>query len=203
MVYLYGASGHAKVVIEILEASGVRVKALFDDNPEIKSLIGYDVIGPLESQNVPRDEFIISIGKNSLRHKIAEKFSLKYASAFHPTATISKRAKIGEGSVVMGHAIINADTVIGKHAIINTAASVDHDCLLDDFVHVSPNATLSGGVKVGVGTHIGSGAVIVPNIQIGKWAMIGAGAVVFRDVPDYATVVGNPGRIVKTSKPKV
>ncbi len=96
--------------------------------------------------------------------------------------------------------MINVDTKIGKHCIINTAASIDHECVLEDFVHISPNATLSGGVYVGEGTHIGSGAVIVPNIKIGKWATIGAGAVIIRDVPDYATVVGNPGRIIKTDK---
>ena len=203
MVYLYGASGHAKVIIEILEATGIPVKALFDDNPEIKSLIGYEVLGPLKQDQIPPGKFIISIGRNSLRHKMASRFSLDYTTAIHPTATISTRTKIGQGTVIMGHAIVNADTLIGEHVIVNTSASVDHDCHLSDFVHISPNATLSGGVTVGEGSHIGSGAVIIPNIRIGKWAMVGAGAVVYKDVPDFATVVGNPCRIIKTSNPNV
>ena len=64
-------------------------------------------------------------------------------------------------------------------------------------MHISPNATLSGNVVVGTGTHIGSGAVSIQGIRIGKWCTIGAGTVVIRDVPDFSTVVGNPGRIIK------
>ena len=91
---------------------------------------------------------------------------------------------------------------IGKHVIINTAASIDHDCIVEDFAHVSPNATLSGNVKVGEGSHIGAGAVIIPNITIGKWAMIGAGSDVTKNVPDYSVVVGNPARKIKTLNKK-
>ena len=72
-----------------------------------------------------------------------------------------------------------------------------HDCKLDSFVHISPNAAICGGVKIGEGTQVGAGAVIIPNLNIGKWCKIGAGAVVVRNVPDGATVVGNPGRMVK------
>jgi acetyltransferase-like isoleucine patch superfamily enzyme len=54
---------------------------------------------------------------------------------------------------------------------------------------------------VGEGTHIGAGAVVIPSIRIGKWCTIGAGTVVIRDIPDYATAVGNPARIIKFRKP--
>jgi acetyltransferase EpsM len=69
-----------------------------------------------------------------------------------------------------------------------------------DFVHISPNAALAGNVKVGEGTQVGIGACVMQNITIGKWATIGAGAVIIRDVPDYAVVVGNPGRIVRMNQ---
>jgi acetyltransferase EpsM len=68
---------------------------------------------------------------------------------------------------------------------------------VEDFVHISPNAALAGNVHVGEGTQIGIGATVMQNIRIGKWVMVGAGAVIIRDVPDYAVVVGNPGRIIK------
>lgn len=82
----------------------------------------------------------------------------------------------------------------------NTNASIDHDCHINDFVHISPNATVSGGVTVDEGTHIGAGATIIPSIKIGKWAKIGAGSIIIRDVPNYATVVGNPGRVINGGK---
>ena len=83
---------------------------------------------------------------------------------------------------------------------MNTGASVDHECVLGDYVHIAPNATLCGQVKVGEGTMIGVGVSVVQCVTIGKWCKIGAGAVVLSDVPDGATVVGVPGRIIKYNK---
>jgi sugar O-acyltransferase (sialic acid O-acetyltransferase NeuD family) len=197
-MYLYGASGHAKVIIEILELCGIKVKGLFDDNPQIKNILDYKVVGAYNSSILNNDQLIISIGNNELRKKISEKLNPAFGKAIHPSAIISKSSLIGNGSVIMGNAIINSDTKIGNHAIINTSASIDHDCKIEDFVHISPNATLCGGVFIGEGTNVGAAAVIIPGINIGKWATIGAGAVVIKDVPDYVTVVGNPA-IIKRS----
>ena len=197
-MFLYGASGHAKVIIEILEQNGVTVDGLYDDNPDIKQLLGYPVYGSLFSKPIPEVSFIVSIGNNSLRKIIVGKYKLIFGSAFHQSSVISKRTKIGEGSVVMGNVVINSGAVIGKHVILNTLCSIDHDCNIEDFVHVSPNSCLSGGVCVGQGTHIGSGAVIAPNINIGCWSIIGSGTVIINDVPDNTIVVGNPGRVIKT-----
>lgn len=195
-MFLYGASGHAKVIIEILELNRIEIQGLFDDNLAIKELLGYPCFGSLH-ESVAED-LIISIGDNKLRKKVSERFQSNYGKAVHPSAQISRRAFISEGTVVMGNAVINTGTVIGKHVIINTSASIDHDCRIDDFAHISPNATLCGGVSVGEGTHIGASAVIIPGIKIGKWATIGAGTVVINDVPDNVTIVGNPGKIIKT-----
>lgn len=195
-IWLYGASGHAKVVIEILELNYVPVMGLFDDNPSIKELLGYPCFGSLPTPNEV-EKLIVSIGDNKLRKKVSERFQKNYGKAIHPSAQISERTQINEGTVVMGNAIINSGTVIGKHVIINTSASIDHDCQIEDYVHISPNATLCGGVTIGEGTHFGAAAVVIPNIKIGKWATIGAGAVVIRDVPDYAVVVGNPAKIIR------
>jgi len=198
-MYLYGASGHAKVIIDILELLRIPVDGLYDDNPEIKQLLSYPVLGSLKNQvKRPQLPFIISIGNNLVRKKIKELFPLVFANALiHPEATISNRAVLGEGTVVMGHAIINADTRIGQHAIINTSASIDHDCTIGDFVHISPNATLTGGVTVGEGTMVGAGAVIIPYTKIGQWAVIGAGSVVTKNIPDYELWMGNPARFVR------
>ncbi len=194
-MYLYGASGHAKVISEILEANGIVVEAFIDDNPTMNEFCGKRVL------HTPQKgaSMLISIGNNKIRKKIAQQFDGRYESALHPSAIISKSAKIGTGSVVMQGAIIQADAHIGDHCIINTASSIDHECIIEDFVHLSPNATLCGNVKVGEGTHIGAGAVIIQGIKIGKWATIGAGAVVTKDIPDNATAVGIPAKIIKVN----
>lgn len=198
MIYLVGASGHAKVIIEILEELDVTVGALQDANPEIKSLIDHDVFQEFpESFDATNDSLIISIGNNTTRKKVASSFDYRFFTAIHPNANISKRASIGEGSVVMAGVSINSGVTIGKHAIVNTNASIDHDCFLDDYVHISPNAALAGDVKVGEGTHIGIGACVIQGVTIGKWCTIGAGAVIIKDVPNGSTVVGNPGHVIK------
>lgn len=199
-MYLFGASGHAKVILDILRYHGKQVSGFIDDDPAKKELSGIPVVGNTRAHRPEWQPCLVSIGNNTLRKKVVDAVTTVYENAIHPDAVIAESATIGEGTVVMAGAVINPDTRIGRHVIINTCASVDHDCDIADFVHIAPGSTLCGGIVVGEGTLIGSGATIIPNITIGKWATIGAGAVVTRDVPDFMTVVGCPARIID-SKP--
>ena len=198
-MYLFGASGHAKVIIDSLKASRKQISGLFDDNPDVKELLEYRVYGSFDQDRLGEEELIISIGLNHIRKKIVEKLpeNTLYGNAIHPSAIISEYASIGEGTVVMQGVIIQSSVTIGKHCIINTTASVDHDCIIEDYVHISPNATLCGSVSVGEGSQVGAGAVVIPGIKIGKWSLVAAGAVVMKDVPDNVLVLGNPARVVK------
>lgn len=195
-MYLFGASGHGKVVAEIAEKNGVPIDGFIDADCNKKSLLGYNV---LQEDAVSTDvELTVSIGNNLIRKEIVEKHStFKYKSLIHSASNISKRAQIGEGTVIMAGVSINSDVKIGQHCIVNTNTSIDHDCVIDNFVHISPNVGLAGDVHVGEGTHVGIGTNVIQGIKIGKWSTIGAGAVIIHDVPDGATVVGNPGRVIK------
>ncbi len=192
---LIGASGHAKVIVDIIRASGGEVVNLFDKNPSITNLMGISVIGEYSSK-LHRHPIIISIGNNAIRKRVASEVKPFFGKACHPSSVIDHSALLGDGTVVMHRAVVQAGTKIGAHCIINTAASVDHDCLIEDFVHVGPNCGVCGGVTIGEGTMLGVGCSVIPGIKIGKWCTIGAGSVIIRDVPDGATVVGNPGRII-------
>lgn len=197
MIYLYGASGHAKVIIELLEQQQLDISGLIDKDPTIKNLLGYPVYSTLNESLLHKGEVIISIGNNIIRKRIAEALIVNFAKAVHSSANVSSRCIIGQGSVIMAGVSINSEATIGKHTILNTNCSIDHDCIINDFAHISPNAAIAGNVKIGEGTHIGIGANIIQGINIGKWVTIGAGAVIIADVPDYAVVVGNPGKIIK------
>lgn len=186
-MYLYGASGHAKVIMDILQATGEPVDGLIDDNPSLSSLLGIPVL----HGETGLSPVIVSIGDNATRERVVGKLTGKFGKAIHPTAIISPTAEIGEGTVVMQGAIIQSNARVGKHCIVNTGASIDHECLLEDFVHVSPHATLCGNVQVGEGSWIGAGATVIPGVEIGRWSVVGAGSVVTRDVPDNVVAVGN------------
>ncbi|SNR76221.1 acetyltransferase [Lutibacter flavus] len=197
-MYLYGASGHCKVIIDSIESSTDKIiKGVFDDNIEIDKILNVPIYNFETFDKTKIHEMFISVGNNATRKMISESISENYISVFHPKATISKYAFIDEGSCVMANAVINASAKIGKHCIVNTGAIVEHDCELGDFVHISPNASLAGNVKIGEGTHIGIGAQIIQGITIGKWVTIGAGTVVIRDIPDGSLYVGNPARQIK------
>lgn len=194
---LYGASGHAKVIIEAYLKSGEIIEFLFDDNTEIKTLSLVDVQTGYNSSINSDSKLIVSIGDNKTRKKISEKIKHSFGKVIHPKAVIADGIIIKEGSVVFANVVIQPSTIIGKHVIVNTRASIDHDCKVDDFVHIAPGVTICGGVKVGEGSFIGAAAVILPNITIGKWTTVGAGAVVTKNIGNNETWVGNPARRIK------
>ena len=192
-MYLFGASGHAKVIMDILTASGQKVDALIDDNEKVNELNGYKVLHGVTDAS----PIIVSIGVNAIRKKIVEKLTGEFGTAIHPSAIGSPSAKIGEGTVVMAGAIINAEAGMGKHCIINTGASVDHECVIGDYCHIAPHATLCGQVHVGEGSMVGVGSCAIPCVNIGSWCTIGAGAAVVKDIPDGVTAVGVPAQVIK------
>ena len=187
-MYLYGASGHAKVIIDILEASGEKIDGLVDDNLEVEQLQGYPVLHGSKGMS----PFIVSIGVNAVRKKVAEKLKgVEFGKAIHPSAIVSPSASIREGTVVMQGAVIQADVRIGKHCIINTGASVDHECIISDYAHISPHSTLCGNVQIGEGSWIGAGTTVIPGVKMTK------------DIPDGVLAVGNRCEIIKSLDIKV
>ena len=192
-MYLFGASGHGKVVKEIVEANGQQVEAFVDDNPNINTLCGKEV---LHGEN-DLSPMIVCVGDNIIRKKVVERLHCVFGIAIHPTAIISKTANIGEGTVVMAGAVINADAIIGKHCIINTGATIDHDCVIGDYCHIAPGVNVSGGTHIGEGTWIGVGSSLIQCLNIGNSCMIGAGSVLVTDIPDNVIAFGNPCKVKK------
>jgi len=193
-LFLYGASGHAKVVRDILQQNGDEDFILLDDNPKIKKLNGDHVFQLNEVDVQPKDKFLIAVGINETRKEVSKKISNQFFSVIHPHAQINTKVDIGDGSMVAAGVVINSDSKVGNHCIINTASSIDHDCVIGNFVHIAPGVTICGGVMIGEGTLVGAGATILPNVKIGAWVTVGAGAAVTKDIPDHTTVVGVPAK---------
>lgn len=201
-LWIIGAGGHAKVVIEAALLSGQYVVAgCLDDRPDVlgTTVLGIPVVGPISEASIVANQVqhaVMAIGSNSARARIVHRLDdwLHWASVVHPRAIVSPTATIGEGTVVCAGAVVQAAAAVGRHAIVNTAASVDHDAVIGDFAHIGPGAHLAGEVVVGTGGFFGIGSTAIPMINIGDWAVVGAGAVVTRDVPDRTTVVGIPAK---------
>lgn len=192
---IIGAGSHARVVVEIAEMLGYYVK-VYDNDFDIKNIYDYAVNHDFDEIN-KNENIFFAVGDNLTRKKISENYPQVSQNLIHPKAVVSGKAGLGLGNVIMAGVVINPATKIGNHCIINTLSSIDHDCLIGDFVHISPGAILAGNVEVLEGTHIGLGANIKQNIKIGKYCIIGMGAVILHNVPDFSVVVGNPAKIIR------
>lgn len=204
-IVLVGQGGHSKVIYDLIRSDTEHQVVGFADDKydEIycaeQKYFGPTAMIPELMSKYKGVKLVIAIGNNRIRKIIAERLGYRqdhYATLIHKSAVISPSAKIGYGTVIMPQAVINAGAVVGNHSIINTGAIVEHDNNLSDYVHISPHATLTGGVDVGQGAHVGAGANIIPNIHLGSWTVIGAGATVIEDIPSYTTAVGIPAKII-------
>ena len=188
-IYIYGASGHGKVVADVAKSAGYREIVFLDDNGELKF-----------SPDLPKFPVIIAIGDNKIRANLQKKVSeagFEIATLIHETAVISPTAKIGRGVVIMPNVVVNADAIIGDGVILNSACIIEHDCVISEFSHISPNSALAGGVEVGEFSHIGLGSSVIQKIKIGKNCVIGAGSAVIKDIDDNCVAVGVPAKVIR------
>jgi len=201
--FLFGAGGHAKVVLSTSLASGLVVDGLFDDDPQKQGaeILGVKVKGTIaDAAREGPARGVLAIGDNRTRRVLAQRPQNKeweWLTLVHPKAYVHPSVRLGPGTVVFAGAVIQPDTRVGAHAIINTGATVDHDCHIGDFVHIAPGAHLAGDVIVEEGALVGIGAVVLPGVRIGAWTIVGAGAVVTEDLPPCVVAVGVPAKPLK------
>ena len=207
---IYGAGEQGRVVLDILQQTGVEVIGFIDDTIEMHGKIvnGVSVLGisEISSTTVAEDVgCIIALGNNNTRaqkYYELKKAGKKLINAIHPAATISKSTNIGSGVVIGPNSVINTDAAIGNNVIINTGAIIEHDNIIEDNTHIAPGVCLAGGVRVKNRATVGIGAVVLDDLTIGQNATIGAGAVVTKNVPDNAVVAGVPAKIIKYNEKK-
>lgn len=204
---VFGAGGHARVVIDCLLSSGaIQPVAALDADPSKwgSQLLGVPVVGG--DKMLPGvmaggvSSFIVgvgSVGDSRARRAIFAAgiaAGLRPINAVHRTAVRADSAHVGPGTVQFAGSIINPGAWVGQNVIVNTGAIVEHDCRVHDHVHLATASRLAGAVTVGAGAHIGAGATVIQGITIGEGAIVGAGAVVVRDVPPFTVVAGVPAR---------
>lgn len=209
-IYIIGAGGHGRVILDILKVAKKKVKGFIDDDKKLKGkkVNGIPIVGSISALKRlagKNNGFVIGIGNNSSRerfYKKAKQCGATIVNAIHPKAIIASDVIVGEGAVVMAGVVINTGSIIGNNTCINTSASVDHDNKIDDHAHIYPGARLTGGVKIGAFSYVGTAATVLPYLTVGKNVVIGPGAVVKKNVSDEAVVVARVSRVVKYKKQK-
>ena len=200
-VIIVGAGGHGKVIADIVMKCGAEPVGFLDDG--LKSgtkILGLPILG--KTANIPGwaaqgCQFLLAIGSNQVRRELANRYRVEYFTAIHPGAVIGAEVEIGAGTVIMAGAVVNPGARVGQHCILNTGCVVEHDNILEDFVHICPRAALAGTVKVGALTQIGVGACVRNNVSIACGCLIGAGAAVVSDITTPGTYAGVPARLLK------
>lgn len=198
---VFGAGGHAKVVIEAaLAACPNREIVLLDDfhQQSNRSIFGISVSGGRDRLISMRGAPLVpAIGDNLARAALLEWLRHEghfLESVVHPSATIANSVTVEPGAFISAGAVVIAEARVGAGAIINTMASVDHDCTIGEAAHIAPGAHLCGNVRIGKRVLVGVGAAIRPGISVCDDAIIGAGAVVVREIAKPGVFVGNPAR---------
>lgn len=212
-IIIIGSGGHAKVVADIILTrekelkENLKIVGFLDDNfknLKYDNIFDIPILGDLKNIKKFTNEnyfFVIAIGNNDIRKKISENYSkLNYYTAIHPRSIISREVKIGVGTVVMANVVINPNSIIGKHCILNTSSVIEHDNKLGSYVHISPNATLCGGVNIDNNSWIGAGSVVKQQVSVGENVIVGAGSIVIKNVEDNIIIVGNPAKNIKVKE---
>jgi sugar O-acyltransferase (sialic acid O-acetyltransferase NeuD family) len=200
---LIGGGGHCKACIDVIEQEGIySIKGILDSFKEVGSnVLGYEILGGDNDIDLfvkQKCFFLVTVGQvnvGNLRKKIFQKLvknSAQMATVISPKAYVSKYAYIGNGTIIMHGAIVNADVKIGQNCIINNLCNIDHESIVGDNSHVSTCAVVNGKCVIGEMVMIGSGAVLIQDVKVGNEIVIGAGSVVIGNIEEKGTYVGNP-----------
>jgi sugar O-acyltransferase (sialic acid O-acetyltransferase NeuD family) len=204
LIFVIGAGGHAKVLIDCLHAGGLSIKYVLEKNTSLfgSKILNEEVVSDTILQNFDPENVLLvngvgSVNRSSLRVAIYNAYKKKgytFLSVIHPTAHIGEDVTWGEGCQIMAGSIIQSSTKLGVNVIVNTKTSIDHDCVIADHVHLAPGVTLCGSVVIGNETHIGTGATVIQNITIGDHSLLAAGAVLLKSIGSDVNMAGVPAR---------
>ena len=196
-----GFGGNAVDAIDTIENS-YDIIGFIDDNPARQKLSfeGIPVYTRMVLEKYKDAKVITLIGSETSfrkREKIISGFQIpdsRFATIIHPTAVISRLAKVGHDVIVFAGVVVTANAVIGNHTFVLPNSVIHHDVSIADYTMVGANVTIAGHVKVGKSCYLGSASSIKNGINIGDYSMVGMAANVVCSIPPSSTVVGNPAK---------
>jgi sugar O-acyltransferase (sialic acid O-acetyltransferase NeuD family) len=209
-IVIIGSSGHAKVVIDIVQREGLyNIVGLIDSFRAVdETTWGYRVLGgehdlPALTEQHRITGATVAIGDNFVRATVAARIrdtcpDIELVRAIHPSAVVADSASIGAGSVIMAGAVIAPCSTIGQGCIINTGATLDHDSAMGDFASLAPGAVTGGNCRIGECSAISIGATLIHGLTIGEHSVIGAGSLVMDSIGPLVVAYGVPAKVVRS-----
>lgn len=190
-------------MVELCEDAGLKIAGIIDNDCK-GEFYGYPVIGTDADAaavhlKYPGCSAVLTPDPPQTRKKLVDIYrpaGFSFINVIHPGATISRSARIGEGTIIQNGVNVSANCTVGSFCKLNTRCNVMHDNVIGDYSTIAPNAVLLGYVSVGNMSYIGANSTILPHCQIGNDVMIGAGAVVTKSVVDTLVMAGVPARII-------
>jgi sugar O-acyltransferase (sialic acid O-acetyltransferase NeuD family) len=211
-IIIVGSSGHAKVVIDIVnKAKRYNIVGLLDRFRHVgENVLDCNVLGKEEDlfSLINRHKLkgiIVAVGDNYVRSQIVEhieslNLNIKFVTAIHPCASIAANVTIGLGTVIMAGVTINPGCSIAHHCILNSNCSLDHDSIMDDFSSLAPGVMTGGNCRIGKSSAICIGTVLSHKVSIGKSTVVGAGSLVMQNVDSFVVAYGRPAKVVRSRK---
>ena len=208
-IFIFGASDHARVIIDIIELVGhYKIIGLFDSfKPKGFRTAGYEVLGNEKDlaevcAKTGLRRGIIGIGDNATRRRIAKFLrglipNLEFVTAVHPSATLSREVNLGPGVLVMARCYVGLNTNVGEGAVIATNSIFEHDGNMGEYSTLGAGTTTGGHVDLGVCTAICLGVTIIHGMTVGDHTVIGSGSIVINDIPSGVVAYGSPARVVR------
>lgn len=203
---LLGGGGHCRSIIDVAENTGYNILGILDLPTEVgKEICGYRILGTDDDicRFVGQAHFIITIGqiKNAFTRKILFQRIIDSGGILEtlisPLAYVSKRSKIGRGTVVLNYANVNTSSCIGDNVILNSFSNIEHDTTIGNHCHISTGAIVNGGCKIGDEVFIGSQSVVNQNIHITNQVTISSGSLVKKNILSKGLYSGNPAKFIK------
>lgn len=212
-IIILGTGGTSVDILDIIHYINKQNKdqleciGFLDDEERIgKSVGGVKILGPLKKAKEYKNVFFINgIGNPNnffRREEIIKKTSTpinQFLKIIHSSASVSKTAKIGFGSVIFQNVTINSNVRIGDHVVVLPNCVLSHDDDIGDYSCIASSVSISGGVKVGKSCYIGSSSAIKEFVNIGDYSLVGIGSVVLENIPNNSVFVGNPAKFLRKS----
>lgn len=190
---IFGSGGMAKELIDYMEPQ-YTIVCVVSTEPFNNPAYNYPVVHKIWPGQYPEARFFMGVADPAIKRKIASENEDRWASYIHPSAYVSRRAKIGKGCVLTPQSLVVGDAVLGDFVFLNTNATVGHDTVIGSYTTLFPNSEVCGNCNLGEDCLVGIGGYVLPNVTLPSGTKASAGAVVRKSIDKPTTLYGDPAK---------